>query len=86
MLRQKEILAAQHGALVGETLEVLVDGHHPERSGVTVARTARDAPEVDCRVELTDPGLRSGDLLLAQITGVDDYDLQARVAGTASAR
>ena len=47
-----------------------------------VGRTMRDAPEVDGAVYLADTGLGSGDLVLARIEGVEDYDLRATVVNS----
>ena len=82
---QQAITSAHNHGLVGQTLEVLVDGRHPLGSG-SVGRTTRDAPEVDCAVLFEAEDLRSGDLVLAQIEGVQDYDLVGRSIGPAAAR
>ena len=78
-------LIQQNAALVGQTVEVLVDGRHPDPDAgaerAFVGRTVRDAPEVDGAVYLAESELSSGDLVLARIEGVEDYDLRARVVG-----
>jgi ribosomal protein S12 methylthiotransferase len=83
---QRDICAAHNTALVGQTVAVLVDGRHPDPEAAEdraiVGRTVRDAPEVDCAVHLPDTGLHSGDLVLARIVDVDDYDLLARVTSS----
>ncbi len=78
MTLQKEILDQHNQALVGQSLSVLVDGRAPEGNGF-VGRTQSDAPEIDCVVQLPDGDLHSGDLCMARITGVNDYDLIAEV-------
>jgi ribosomal protein S12 methylthiotransferase len=87
MSRQRAIAFEQNEALVGSTMEVLVDGRHPDPGAGSerafVGRTVRDAPEVDGVVHLAEPELRSGDVVLARIEGVEDYDLRARVTGPA---
>jgi len=87
---QQGIARAHNEALVGQTLPVLVDGLDPDAadpaSRVYLGRTARDAPEVDGVVRLAGDELASGDLVLARIEGVEDYDLVARVAGAAPSR
>ena len=75
---QKTILDENHSALVGQTLDVLIDGRDPEGEG-WVGRTKADAPEIDCQVRFDAPGLHSGDLILARICGVEDYDLLAEI-------
>ena len=84
-------IALQHNEdLVGQTLPVLVDGLAPdgepgaERSHL--GRTMRDAPEVDGAVHLAGEGMSSGDVVLARIEGVQDYDLLARVVGSPPTR
>lgn len=83
MRLQRDICLAQNEAMVGQEVSVLVDGRHADpdvaAERAIVGRTVRDAPEVDCAVHLPDTGLRSGDLVLARVEGVDDYDLLARV-------
>ncbi|MDP6928443.1 MAG: 30S ribosomal protein S12 methylthiotransferase RimO [Planctomycetota bacterium] len=75
---QKTILDENHSALVGQTLDVLIDGRDPEGEG-WVGRTKADAPEIDCQVRFDAQGLHSGDLILARICGVEDYDLLAEI-------
>lgn len=80
MALQKGILDDHNRRRVGQTLKVLVDGRSPQGEGFA-GRTYADAPEVDCVVKLpaaTD--LHSGDLIQAEIVGVDDYDLLGRVS------
>jgi ribosomal protein S12 methylthiotransferase len=83
MSAQRDIVVAHNRSLVGQTMEVLVDGKHPDPGASAdrafVGRTARDAPEVDCSVFLPEGDLHSGDLVLARIVGTEDYDLLARV-------
>ena len=79
MVIQKEILDDLNRQRVGQTLPVLVDGRSPDGEGF-VGRTQADAPEVDCVVKLPAQDLHSGDLIQAEIVGVDDYDLVGRVA------
>jgi len=82
MALQKKILDDYNRQQVGQTLGVLVDGRSPDGEGF-VGRTHADAPEVDCVVKLPDDAhsrdLHSGDLIKAEILGVDDYDLVGRV-------
>ena len=78
MLLQKRIMDENNLRLVGEFLPVLVDGRSPDGGGF-VGRTRADAPEVDCVVKIPDDNLAAGDLIRAEITAVDDYDLVGRV-------
>ena len=86
MALQRQIAVEQNTALVGQTMEVLVDGRHPDPDAgaerAFVGRTARDAPEVDGAVYLAEAELGSGDLVLARIEDVEDYDLRARLVSS----
>jgi ribosomal protein S12 methylthiotransferase len=72
------ISAARLAARIGDIEEVLVDEVDPEED-VAYGRTRREAPEIDGRVKLLGGGeLEPGDLVEVEITGADDYDLEAR--------
>jgi ribosomal protein S12 methylthiotransferase len=72
------ISAAKLAARIGDIEEVLVDEADPEED-VAYGRTRREAPEIDGRVKLIGGGeLEPGDLVEVEITGADDYDLEAR--------
>jgi ribosomal protein S12 methylthiotransferase len=57
--------------LVGETLDVLVEG---QGDGLSVGRSYRDAPEIDGLV-LIDGDVRAGEIVPVRITGALEYDL-----------
>jgi len=69
MKLQQKIAREISQAQVGKTLRVLVD--QP-----LVARSAGDAPDVDCRVVLTKPAPR-GEFIDVRVTGTQVYDLIA---------
>ena len=72
------ISAAKLAARVGDVEQVIVDEADPEED-VAYARSRRDAPEIDGRVILAGGGeLEPGDLVEVEITGADEYDLEAR--------
>ena len=73
MALQQPISLAQNQAMVGETVEVIVDG---VGEGVSICRSYRDAPEVDGYV-IIEEELSPGDSLPAIITGAMEYDLLA---------
>lgn len=75
---QRGVMAEHNQGLVGQTLQVLVDGRDPSGDGF-VGRTFRDAPEVDGVVRLPDGDLRAGELIAARIERADDYDLHGVV-------
>ena len=75
MLLQQQVSAKKTAAMIGKTVEVLVEGRIPEE-GVYVGRTYRDAPEVDGYIFLNvQEEIISGDFVTAEVTGADVYDL-----------
>lgn len=76
MATQQEIAFAANAARVGTTETVLVDA--PAADGrPALARSRRDAPEVDAGVLIDDPTLKSGDLASVEIREASGYDLVA---------
>jgi ribosomal protein S12 methylthiotransferase len=74
------ISAARLAARIGVIEEVLVDEADPA-ADVAWGRTCREAPEIDGRVIVVGGGLlRPGEIVEVEITGADDYDLEARLA------
>lgn len=79
MLLQQQVSAKKTAAMIGKTVEVLVEGRIPEE-GVYVGRTYRDAPEVDGYIFLNaQEEMISGDFVTAEVTGADEYDLTGDV-------
>jgi len=75
MAAQRRRLQRKNRARVGSVEEVLVDAAH---GGRAVARSVRDAPEVDGRVLVEGPArLRVGTFATVKITGSKGYDLVA---------
>lgn len=72
---QQGISLARNQAWVGKTIQVLTEGRG---DGLTLARSFRDAPEIDGYV-LIDGDVPSGELLNVRITGAMTYDLTATV-------
>jgi ribosomal protein S12 methylthiotransferase len=72
---QQAISLQRNQALVGKTLNVLVEG---EGDGLTVARSYRDAPEIDGYV-IIEGDAPAGRMVPARITGAMNYDLVATV-------
>ncbi|HEX5095382.1 MAG TPA: 30S ribosomal protein S12 methylthiotransferase RimO [Acidimicrobiia bacterium] len=71
---QEPLTAAARAALVGETVEVLVDGHE---DGGLVGRTHREAPEIDGIVRIMGAEGRPGALVKVRVTDVEGPDLEA---------
>lgn len=72
---QQEIAFAAAKEKIGKVYDVLIEGELPEEE-VYVGRTYMDAPGVDGYLFLkAGPGLLSGDMVKAAVTGAKDYDL-----------
>ncbi len=76
---QDPITQAARDALVGEELEVLVDGADDE-SGEPVGRSHREAPEIDGVVRITGAFARPGARVRARVTSACGPDLVAEPA------
>jgi ribosomal protein S12 methylthiotransferase len=84
MRAQQPISLARNQALVGRTLDVLVEGHAeatdengaPTGEIISLARSYRDAPEIDGYV-LVEGELPTGEFAPVRITGAMVYDLVA---------
>jgi ribosomal protein S12 methylthiotransferase len=75
MALQQAISLEKNQSQLGRTMEVLVEG---QGDGLSVARSYRDAPEIDGMVLL--PGdLPVGEMLPVRITGAIEYDLIGEV-------
>src|SRR5258708_7373914 len=72
---QQGISLQRNQAHVGKTLDVLVEG---EGDGLTIARSYRDAPEIDGYV-IIEGDAPAGRIIPARITGAMNYDLVATV-------
>jgi ribosomal protein S12 methylthiotransferase len=84
--RRKRLLAAQraisarrHRARVGERVEVLVEGTHPDTDLLLRGRLATQAPEIDGSVIVNDGRAAPGSFVTCEITEAHPYDLVARV-------
>ena len=83
---QSAISLKKNQALVGQTLDVLVEGHGAgeDESGadtgdvISLGRSYRDAPEIDGYV-LVEGELPLGEIVPVRITGATTYDLLATV-------
>lgn len=74
MALQQKISLAKNKRWVGKELDVLIEG---VGDGVSIARSYRDAPEVD-GVVIIEKELRVGDLVRVKITDASEYDLMAK--------
>ncbi|MGD8997337.1 MAG: 30S ribosomal protein S12 methylthiotransferase RimO [Anaerolineae bacterium] len=71
MAAQQPVSLAKNQALVGRTLDVLIEG---QNEGLSVGRSYRDAPEVDGLV-LVQAELPPGDIVPVRIIAALEYDL-----------
>jgi len=75
MALQQPISLSKNQALVGKTLDVLVEGQGDE---LTIGRTYRDAPEIDGLMVIED-NLPVGEFVRVRVTGAMEYDLTGTV-------
>jgi len=78
MRTQKSIAHKKSKAMIGQELEVLVEGTSDEHEYVQMARHAGQAPEVDGQVYLEGPeceDARAGEIRRVMITQAADYDV-----------
>jgi ribosomal protein S12 methylthiotransferase len=68
---QQRISLEKNTALVGQKLQVLIEGHG---DGISLGRSTRDAPEIDGMV-IVEGEVPVGEMVLVTITGAMPYDL-----------
>jgi ribosomal protein S12 methylthiotransferase len=79
MARQKRVSLEKNRARVGERVEVLVEGSHPDSDLLLRGRLASQAPEIDGQVILNDGTARPGSFVTCEVTEAHPYDLVARI-------
>jgi ribosomal protein S12 methylthiotransferase len=79
MARQKRISARRNRARVGDRLEVLVEGSHPESDLLLRGRAAFHAPEIDGQVIINEGTAEPGTFVTCEVTEAHPYDLVARI-------
>jgi ribosomal protein S12 methylthiotransferase len=79
MARQKRISLRRNRARVGERVEVLVEGPHPDSDLLLRGRLASQAPEIDGQVILNDGTAEPGTFVTGEVTEAHPYDLVARI-------
>jgi ribosomal protein S12 methylthiotransferase len=81
MLLQQEIAFAKAKEMEGRELCVMIEGKATDQD-VYVARTYRDAPDVDGYLFLqSDESYMTGDFVEVEVTGANAYDLTGKEAG-----
>jgi ribosomal protein S12 methylthiotransferase len=75
MTLQRSIAHAKNRALIGQTMEVLVEGTSDEHEYVMMGRHAGQAPDIDGQVYLSGGEARPGEIRKVEISQASDYDL-----------
>jgi ribosomal protein S12 methylthiotransferase len=83
MTAQQRIAFEKNEARLGTTLEVLVEGVHPETEHLLVGRAATQAPDVDGQILLNDGFADAGTFARVVLTETAGYDLVGRIVGAA---
>ena len=76
---QSGIAAEANQRRVGRTVEVLVEGAHPETEHLLVGRTRGQALDVDGQVLINDGQAVAGSFVRVELTEVAGYDLVGRI-------
>ncbi|MBN2527867.1 MAG: 30S ribosomal protein S12 methylthiotransferase RimO [Deltaproteobacteria bacterium] len=77
MARQRKIVNKNHRALVGQTLDVLVEDVEDEGGFVLLGRHAGQAPEIDGITYIVNCDAQPGDIIPCRITEFKEHDLVA---------
>jgi len=77
MRNQAYISASKNQKLVGEIIDVIIDGVN--KKGLFYGRTYGDAPEIDQNVFIKGTNLNKGDIIKVKITKAYTYDLMGEV-------
>jgi len=78
---QRKISKAHQQAMVGKTLDVLVEGVSGETDLLLEGRWQGQAPEIDGKVYLNRGQARAGDIVRVEIEQAGDYDLVGGIVG-----
>ena len=78
---QRKISRAHQKALVGRTLDVLVEGVSDETDLLLEGRWMGQAPEIDGKVFINRGQARKGELVRVEIEQAGDYDLVGGIVG-----
>jgi ribosomal protein S12 methylthiotransferase len=76
---QEDISLAKSRAMIGRTLEVMVEGPSEETDFLLESRHEGLAPEIDGVVYLSEGTVKAGDFVKAEITDALGYDLVGRI-------
>jgi len=76
---QQKISARKNRSRIGERVEVLVEGVHPDSELLLKGRLSTQAPEIDGAVIINDGTAQVGDFVTCEVSEAHAYDLVARV-------
>ncbi|MCG6924930.1 MAG: 30S ribosomal protein S12 methylthiotransferase RimO [Acidobacteria bacterium] len=79
MALQKEISLRRNRLRVGQRVEVLVEGTHPDTDLLLRGRSAGQAPEIDGQVIINDGTAEAGQFVTVEVTDAHPYDLVGRL-------
>lgn len=79
MAAQRRISLARNRSRVGDAVEVLVEGPHPDSDLLLKGRLSTQAPDIDGEVIVNDGTAAAGSFVRCEITDAHPYDLVARV-------
>jgi ribosomal protein S12 methylthiotransferase len=79
MALQRRIAAERNRGRIGQRLEVLVEGAHPETDLLLRGRLSSQAPEIDGAVIINDGTAAAGSFVTCEITEAHPYDLVGRL-------
>jgi ribosomal protein S12 methylthiotransferase len=71
----QQISLEKHQAMVGQTIEVLVEGYSEETDLLLQGRSSQQAPEIDGYVLINDGQANVGDIVRIKVTESMEYDL-----------
>jgi ribosomal protein S12 methylthiotransferase len=83
MRLQQEISTRRNRARLGERVEVLVEGPHPESDLLLSGRLSTQAPDIDGSVIVNDGTAEPGSFVTCEVTEAHAYDLVARIVAPA---
>jgi ribosomal protein S12 methylthiotransferase len=76
---QKRLSLRRNRARLGERVEVLVEGTHPDSDLLLRGRLATQAPEIDGQVIVNDGAAEPGSFVTCEVTEAHHYDLVGRI-------
>ncbi len=79
---QREVVREKNDALVGQVVNVIIEGEHPETELLIQGRSEGQAPDIDGNVFINDSNgkiLEVGDMVQVRITEKLEYDLVGEV-------